>query len=221
MTVSIVVFEINEIDGMRAMMPLIKKEWYDQLIVVDGGSTDGTLEYCRENGYDVFVQKDRGVGAALQEAFARCTGDIVIIYAPDGSFEPHQIPIIVEHIKNGVDIVNVSRYYGGTKSLDDTVYTAFGNWVFTKFANLFTSFRFTDFLYTYIGFKKELLLKLGVNENIITVMQIMMLRAIKRGYNLIEIPGVENQRIGGDVKVKKIRTAWIIFKTIIAEYFRR
>ena len=51
MKISLVVFALNEIDGMRVVMPQIKKEWVEELVVVDGHSTDGTLEYCRENGY--------------------------------------------------------------------------------------------------------------------------------------------------------------------------
>ena len=69
MKVSIIVFEINEIDGMRAMMPQIKREWYDELLIVDGGSTDGTIEYAKEHGYDLFVQEQKGVGAALNEQY--------------------------------------------------------------------------------------------------------------------------------------------------------
>ena len=49
----------NEIDGMKVIMPRIKKEWVDQIIIADGGSTDGTVEYANECGYEVFVQKKR------------------------------------------------------------------------------------------------------------------------------------------------------------------
>ena len=46
--ITVLVPTLNEIDGMRVILPQIKKEWYHQLIVVDGGSTDGTVEYARE-----------------------------------------------------------------------------------------------------------------------------------------------------------------------------
>jgi len=54
MTVSIVALTLNEIDGVKVILPAIRPEWYDQLIVVDGGSRDGTIEWCREHGYEVF-----------------------------------------------------------------------------------------------------------------------------------------------------------------------
>ncbi|MEE9543748.1 MAG: hypothetical protein V3V95_08195, partial [Thermodesulfobacteriota bacterium] len=45
--ITILILTLNEIDGMKEIMPRIKEEWYDQLIVVDGGSTDGTIEWSR------------------------------------------------------------------------------------------------------------------------------------------------------------------------------
>lgn len=57
MKVTLLIPTLNEIDGMRAIMPLIKKEWCDQIIILDGKSTDGTIEYAKKQGYFVYVQK--------------------------------------------------------------------------------------------------------------------------------------------------------------------
>jgi glycosyltransferase involved in cell wall biosynthesis len=221
MKVSIIVFEINEIDGIRAILPNIKPEWYDELIIVDGGSTDGTIEYAREHGYDLFVQKEKGLGAAFSEAAKKAHGDIVILFAPDGSFIPDRIPLMVEKINQGYDIVNVTRYGYGAKSYDDTLATALGNWFFVKLVNLFfgNQFKFTDFLYTYVAFKRHLIDDFNHKSNLITWTQSLMLKAIKNGCKIVEIPGDEPARIGGSVKVAKLHTAWIIFSTILRERF--
>ena len=137
MKVSIVVFEVNEIDGLKATMPQIKEGKYDEIIVVDGGSTDGSIEYLKENGYNYFIQQGKGPGAAINEAVKKSTGDIVILYAPDGSFLTDRIPMIVEKIRQGYDIVNVSRYCKGGKSEDDNIFTWCGNKFFTILARLF------------------------------------------------------------------------------------
>ena len=55
-TVTLLVPTLNEIVGMKAIMPLIQREWVDQIIILDGGSTDGTIEWARDNGYFVHVQ---------------------------------------------------------------------------------------------------------------------------------------------------------------------
>jgi len=51
---------LNEIDGVKAIMPQIDREWADQIIIADGGSTDGTIEWLRDNGYEVRRSEEEG-----------------------------------------------------------------------------------------------------------------------------------------------------------------
>ena len=60
MTVIVFVLTLDEIDGVSQIMPKIKKEWADQIMLVDGGSTDGTIEKAKELGFDVIHQKNKG-----------------------------------------------------------------------------------------------------------------------------------------------------------------
>ena len=60
MKVSLLVLTLNEIEGMKVIMPRIDPSWCDQIIILDGGSTDGTVEWAREQGYFVHVQKQKG-----------------------------------------------------------------------------------------------------------------------------------------------------------------
>ena len=66
MKTTLLVFTLNEIEGMKAVMPRIRPEWCDEIIVLDGGSTDGTLEYASERGYRIFHQGDMGMGGAFR-----------------------------------------------------------------------------------------------------------------------------------------------------------
>ena len=77
MKTTLFVLTYNEIEGMRSIMPRVKKEWVDQIIIADGGSTDGTLEYAKEHGYTTFVQKKKGIRHAYIEGFPLINGDIV------------------------------------------------------------------------------------------------------------------------------------------------
>jgi glycosyltransferase involved in cell wall biosynthesis len=61
MRIALVVLVLNEIEGLQLYMPRIDRSWVDQILIVDGGSTDGSVEWCEANGYQVLRQKQRGL----------------------------------------------------------------------------------------------------------------------------------------------------------------
>ena len=219
MKVSLIIFTWNEIDGMKVIMPQIKKEWYDELIIVDGGSTDGTIEYAKEHGYYIFVQKGKGSGAAFMESVEKATGDIIIIFSPDGNSAPERIPPLIEKMKEDYDLVIVSRYLDWAKSYDDDFITAFGNSIFTKLVNILFGSKITDLLVMYRGFKKNLVKDLEINTKTSSWGSQLLLRAIKRNLKIGEIPGDEPPRIGGIRKMRPLKNVSVELFMIIKEYF--
>lgn len=219
MKVSLVIFSWNEIDGMKAIMPHIKKEWYDELIIVDGGSTDGTIEYAKENGHFIFIQKDKGAGAAFLESMEKVTGDIVIIFSPDGNSIPEKIPELVGKMKEGYDMVIASRYYKGAKSYDDDIVTAFGNRMFTFLINLLFRSNVTDSLVMYRAFKRELVEELKINTKTASWGTQFLVRAIRKKKKIGEIPGDEPPRIGGIRKMHPLKNGVTELARIISEFF--
>src|SRR5208282_1748257 len=126
MKVSLLVMTLNEIEGLKAIMPRIKRDWIDQIIVVDGGSTDGSIEWAREQDYQVYIQQQPGFRHAYVEVWPYVEGDVVITFSPDGNSIPELIPELVAKMREGYDMVIVSRYLGGAKSEDDDLLTGFG-----------------------------------------------------------------------------------------------
>src|ERR1044071_9247278 len=155
-TVTLLVPTLNEIDGMRAVMPEVRREWCDQVLVVDGGSTDGTQEYARAQGYDLVVQRRRGIRHAYIEAFPHVRGEVVITFSPDGNSLPELIPALTQALLGGLDMVIASRYKGGARSEDDDALTALGNRMFTGLINLLHGGSYTDAFVMFRAYRTKL-----------------------------------------------------------------
>lgn len=232
MKTTLLIPTLNEIEGMRAIMPKIRKEWLDEIVIVDGGSTDGTIEYCRENNYFVFVQKNPGIRNAYLEALQYITGDVIITFSPDGNSVPELIHPLVEKMKEGYDMVIVSRYLDGAKSEDDDIVTAFGNWLFTNTVNFLFGAKYTDAMVMYRAFKKQLIYDLDLDEEEsystperlfrtrVSWEPLLSVRAAKRKLKIGEIPGDEPSRIGGERKLQIIKWgATFCFQFIREKFF--
>ena len=163
MKFTLIVMTLNEIEGMKIIMPRIKKEWVDQIIVVDGGSTDGTVEWSEKEGYEVVRQTTTGLRQGYNEAIPHIKGDYVITFSPDGNSIPELLPNLIDKLKEGYDMVIVSRYLENAESEDDDIITAFGNWLFTASINLLHGGTYTDAMVMYRGYKTSLLTELDLD----------------------------------------------------------
>jgi len=145
-------------------MPKVKPEWCEQVIILDGHSTDGTTKLAKEMGYDIFQAKSKGLWNEYKELFQSglIKGDIVITFSPDGNSIPEAIPILSQTIELlDKDMVIASRYACGARSYDDTRITRIGNWLFTKLVNILCMGKYTDALVMFRGYRKEIIEKLG------------------------------------------------------------
>ena len=231
MKVTLLVLTLNEIEGMKQIMPRIRNEWCDQIIIVDGGSADGTIEWAKEHGYSVYIQRQPGFRQAYVESLPLVEGDVVITFSPDGNSIPELIPELIQKMKEGYDMVIVSRYLAEAKSEDDDPITAFGNWLFTRTVNLLHGGHYTDAMVIYRAYKKRIIydLELEKEEGYTTAEKLfktrisweplLSVRAAKRKLKVTEIPGDEPPRIGGERKLKILRWGAAYYFQFIREIF--
>jgi len=230
MRTTLLLATLNEIDGMKLIMPRIKREWYDQLVVMDGGSTDGTIEYCRENGYLVKIQEGKGIRTALDQGFQISDGDIIITFTPDGNSIPELIPDVVSKMNEGYDLLIVSRYLAGAKSLDDSFLSGAGNRVFTLLINLMFGSKYTDSLIGFRALKADTIRRIGLASGPANAFErkfyrhtswdfLSSVRCAKYKMKVAEIPGDEPPRIGGVEKVSKTKVGLVLLVQLFLERF--
>lgn len=208
----------NEVVGMHHIMPRIRREWVDEILVVDGNSTDGTVEYCREHGYRVVQQSGPGLGAAYWDCFDMAEGDVIIPFSPDNNSVPELIPPLIAKMKQGYDMVTVSRYLEGAKSEDDDRVTALGNWMFTNMVNVLYGGKCTDLLVMFRAFKKDLVKKLRLTRSTVAYFeQELVIRCLKNGMKITEIPGDEPPRMGGQRKMRVWVNGPIVLYAVLKE----
>ena len=109
MKTTLLIMTLNEIDGMKTIIPRIDRAWVDQILVIDGGSTDGTVEWARENDYQVHQQKQTGIRMGYKEAWHLIEGDVVMTFSPDGNSIPEKIPEVFAKMREGSDMVVAAR----------------------------------------------------------------------------------------------------------------
>jgi glycosyltransferase involved in cell wall biosynthesis len=231
MKVTLLALTLNEIDGVQAIMPRIPRERFHQVFILDGGSTDGTVEWARAHGYTVLAQRRKGIRFAYLEALPLIEGDVIISFSPDGNCDPAVLPRLIDKMSEGYDLVIGSRYLGGMKSNDDDLVTAFGNWLFTRTVNLLYGVRYSDVMVIYRAFTKALAYDLQLDEDnsytlperlfgtVISWEPLMSVRAAKLGKRIGEVPAGEPKRIGGRRKLQVLRWGAAYYFQIWKERF--
>lgn len=231
MKATLLALTLNEVEGVRAILPRIPREAFHQILLLDGGSTDGTVEWARSHGYTVLIQRQKGIRFAYLEALPWIEGDIIITFSPDGNCDPEVLPRLIDKMREGYDLVIGSRYLGGAKSEDDDLVTAFGNWLFTRTVNLLYGSRYSDVMVIYRAFTRDLPYDLGLDQEsaytlpeklfrtVISWEPLMSVRAAKRRKRIGELLAREPRRIGGGRKLQVLRWGAAYYFQIWKERF--
>jgi glycosyltransferase involved in cell wall biosynthesis len=218
MSTAIIISTLDEIDGVRQIMPQIKREWAETIVFVDGGSTDGTVEKAQEMGFDVIHQHNKGEGNAMRIGTDSTESDFVLFFSPDGNDLPEDIPKLIQKIKEGNDVVHISRF-GKTSISDDAGWLdRFGNNMFTFLVNTFFGGNYTDALNGYRIIKRKIWDDLKTDAQFLNIEQQTCIRCAKRKIPIYEIDGREPRRIGGTRKMRPLTVGGQLSYQIIKEF---
>jgi glycosyltransferase involved in cell wall biosynthesis len=220
-TVTVVIPALNEAASLPHVLPMIPR-FVHEVILVDGASTDGTIEVARQlmPGIRVVRQEQPGKGAALRAGFAAATGDIVVHLDADGSTDPTEIPAFVDCLLAGADYAKGSRFTTGGSSDDITPLRRLGNWSFVSLANVLFGSRFSDITYGYnaVWRRHHHLLAPEIDGWAHEI--VGNIRAYRRGLRVVEVASREAPRVAGEAKLRTFSAGWTILKAIVGEFFR-
>jgi glycosyltransferase involved in cell wall biosynthesis len=231
-TISVVIPARNEAANLPAVISRLPGDLLE-VILVDGHSTDGTVEVARELLPDVrvFHQDGRGKGDALTIGFAAAGGDIIVMLDADGSADAAEIPRFVAALVAGADFVKGSRFAQGGGSSDITTTRRLGNRALCALVNHAYGMLYTDLCYGYNAFWADCLpllrcawpgshLDAGATAPYGTGFEVettLNIRAAKAGLIVWEMPSFERPRISGQSNLNAVRDGLRILRTIWQE----
>ena len=218
MSTAVVITTLNEIDGVKELLPKIKKEWAEEWLVVDGNSNDGTVDEVKKLGFNIALQKKKGHGDAVSRGVSDTKSDFILYWGPDGNHELQEIPTLIGKIKEGFDQVIISRFGKTSVNLDAGRMDTFGNKMFTFLINVFFGGRLTDALNLSRIITRKSMLQLKFDAEGLDSTTQMSIRALKQKHKIIAISGNEGKRIGCKRKMEPIPVGWDLTKLIILEF---
>jgi hypothetical protein len=189
----------------------------DEIVLVDGHSTDATLVTARSARPDIHVvtQTGTGKGDALRAGIAASTGDIVVMIDADGSMSPLEIPHFLYFLNHGYDFVKGSRFMAGGGSLDITPLRRSGNRALMRLVSSLYDSSLTDLCYGFIGFHRRYVQFLDLSVPGFEVETRMVVSAIQAGLRIAEVPSLEMPRRSGTSNLRTFRDGTRVLRAVL------
>jgi glycosyltransferase involved in cell wall biosynthesis len=189
----------------------------DEVIVVDGRSTDDTVYTALTTRPDARIVQERtpGKGAALRAGFDAAYGDIVVMLDADGSMHPREIERYVDAIRDGADVVKGSRFMAGGGTTDISRLRAVGNFALLGLANRLYDRRFTELCYGFMAFRRTALPALHLCADGFEIETQIVVHAVRAGLQIVEVPSFEAERLHGESNLRTFRDGTRVLREML------
>ena len=241
-TVSLVLPCFNEARNLPAVFAKIPSI-VTEVLFVDGGSRDGSVEVARSLRPDVIVlgQEAPGKGLALTIGLLAATSSIVVMADTDCSTDLDELEEFVAALVGGADLAKGTRHLPPGGSDDFTRIRRIGNWFLVRLVNCLFRTKWTDLAYGYAAFWTDTVRSIGLSEirelqhevnaegsrrpqvygHGFEIETLMFCRTAHLGFTVAEVPSHERQRIHGGSNLNAFRDGLRVAHCIMKERFFR
>lgn len=220
-SVTLVIPTLDEVRNIGWVLERVP-DVVDEIVLVDGASTDGTVAKALEVRPDlrVVVEARPGKGAALRAGFAAATGDRIVMIDADGSMDPAEITRYLALLDAGYDLVKGSRFVGDGGTADMERLRRAGNFVLRDLANGLYGTSFTDLCYGFIAFRRDRLEALALRSDGFEIEAEIVVRAVMSALRVGEVASFEAPRRHGDSHLRTWRDGTRVLRVMLHHRFR-
>jgi glycosyltransferase involved in cell wall biosynthesis len=227
MRISLCLLVYNELRGCRTDVPNLPRHGFEEVYAVDGGSSDGTVEYLESQGIPVYRQPRQGLNAAYIHAVERSTCDAVVVYFPKGTVPPVDMLKFRPYLEEGYDLVIASRNVRGGRNEEDSSLLKPRKWLVLGLA-LFAAlvwrregYVVRDVLHGIKGFTVAAFRKIAPSDQGLSIDIEMVVRSYRLRLKRAEIPTTESPRLYGETQFKILPTGGKLLSYLWREFRRR
>ena len=217
----------NEVGGCRLDVPNLPRAGFDEVFAVDGGSTDGTVEYLEAQGIPVHRQRQPSLNAAYKEAVDRARSDAIVVFFPKGTLEPAVVSEIGRQLDAGFELVIASRNLPGARNEDDDQIIRTRKWGIMILSHVTSLLwrregpRVRDVLHGVKGFTLDAYRRMHISPVGVSVDLEMVVRSYRCRLRRMEFPVREKRRPHGQTKFPVWSTGKRLARFIWLELFRK
>lgn len=193
-----------------------------EILVIDDGSTDDTAARAAAAGARVIrLPQNRGKGEALRVGAREARGERLVILDADGQDDPAELPLLLDALRPGVDLVIGSRFLGTFEPGAITPIDRLGNRLLTALFNHLLGARITDTQAGFRAIRRDTFLRLDLRAARYDVETDMLARLLAAGGAAVEVPVTRRPRAHGSTDLSRIRDGLRILATILRARARR
>ncbi len=221
LSITALICALNEEESLPHVLPRIP-DWVDEVLLVDGHSTDRTVEVAKELRPNIRVlsQPGRGKGEALRYGVEQASGDIIVTLDADGETDPEEVTNFVHPLLQGCDFAKGSRFASGWRH--KPFHRIFGNWLIVTVFNILYRTKYTDLCSGYNAFWRSITQRVNLwSDEGWNYEPLLICRLHKAGLKVMEVPQSMRGRLSGRSRLPNWEQGFTAIRTVVRERFRR